>query len=760
MIVHHLFTTSPEARSRAVSAGYSPDGIMCYTPVAAPSAPDAIPFYRYRVDNDHIYTVEPRDISIGSLGPIISNGYYEGIACHLYTSPGPERSPLYALHRSWQPDHFYTPSQTECRAAFGSSYVLETTPGYVLTTEADTRELLYRGYNASTGDHLYTTSSYEIGSAQGYTPEYPPYADLPTIFVPKAATDVIPVYQLTNSQSGAPLYTTSKDEVNRLIKSPTTTLLFDGVAFHLFSTPQANGDAERVPVYQLMSPAHEAQIFTISHEERDRAMSELGFLDQGILGYAMRTAAPGTKPLFRCARAARRLLIDARLATPPRRAQASRWLLTTERRYPDEARFSKAPGEALGEARDRGYREALIAEGAPLLDRDLNLLGDLASARLHEAIERCIGNGVVRTDAHGSKGFMIKGVSEDPSNAANDRDFVISAGSFLLGGVMIDCPADLRYRAQTPPEGQAPLATWSAPPEARWGEERERVDLVYLDVFVVEQSGSDNAADLGALTTTLSVPGWVVRVAEGGSLPPELHGHRYCPLAAILLPTRGELRGHVSDEQIEDLRVHLRGLHEIQARVTEIQSAARPSFEEINDSYFSYGTTPIVTRGVTFSVSGKRAHVGKVSATTDGCMSPIVHQGKGWFKAGYEITIPPPVEPGKRTITISNGFGSDSRDLNVSTIGPQVENFSPPILSPHPRGDSFVVVGKDMDLTRAVRFVRTDNQQHFYITRNVVATTEKVRVYYGDMDRASYQVYLMMTTSELLLPPTFLVQDP
>ncbi len=750
MIAYHLYTTSAAARGRAVSVGYNPGGVAFHTPVPAPSDLGAIALYRYRVGNDHIYTTDPHDISAGTLGSS-PNDIFETIACHLYGSPAQGRSPLYELYR-WSPsDHFYTRLGSVCKSVHnGGSYTFRRTHGFV----SDTAEAqLYRAYNSSTGDHFYTTSYDEISlaTASGYSIEGPPANNAAeAMYVPSTPNDVVPVYQLKDLRTGRFVYTTSRDEVTRLIKYSSSMVLFEGAAFFLFSrADDGAGGLGRTPVYLLSNPSLEMQIFTTSREERDHAMGELGFLDAGIAGYAAKEASATTRPLFVCEREARSQVVSASFQ-PARGERASNWLLSAERQYPAEARFSKAPSDVLRGARESGYNEVLIAEGVPLLDRDINALGDLAAARLYEAFERRFGNGAVTTDAHGDRGFAIKAVSEDPVSPANEDDFVISAGSFLVGGILITCPADVRYSAQE--AGQAPLAR---PREAQWGDPRNRVDVAYLDVWIEEESGSNNASDLGAQTTTLSVPRWAVRVAEGGALPPEPRGHRYCPLAAILRPTRGELRGLVSNEQIEDLRVRIRSLREIEDRVAAIRSAAQLSFVDVNNKYIPIQPVT-VTRGNEIVVTGYRMHVGKAIATIDGREVPAKHVSEGWFGAGLRIIIPPPIEPGTRYLYITNGFGGNGWLLTLNVATPFVSTTTVPSLKRYPQGDSLTLYGENLDLARAIRFSASGSS---YVTSDLAVSTNKIKVYYKPMPVGSYTAYVVTAQgAEIQVPMTIWVE--
>ena len=62
--------------------------------------------------------------------------------------------------------------------------------------------------------------------------------------------------------------------------------------------PSASG---RVPLYRLSSPSAHDRLYTTSPEERNRVLQE-GYHDEGVAGYVDTTQAPGTLPLYRLAK--------------------------------------------------------------------------------------------------------------------------------------------------------------------------------------------------------------------------------------------------------------------------------------------------------------------------------------------------------------------------------------------------------------------------------------------------------------------------
>src|SRR5437588_927980 len=135
--------------------------------------------------------------------------------------------------------------------------------------------------------------------------------------------------------------------------------------------------------------------------------------------------------------------------------------------------FSKDPKQVFQEATKKGYSRVRFQQGKPLLDRELNLLGDLAHpGRLAEPY---IGSGVPA----GSDGFAITNLVPN--------DFTIGAGRCLVNGNEV-VTTNTTYQKQ-PNQGNVvnfPAATFG----------------VYLHIFPTEFTDAEdpdlkNAGDVG-----------------------------------------------------------------------------------------------------------------------------------------------------------------------------------------------------------------------------------------------------------------------
>ena len=88
-------------------------------------------------------------------------------------------------------------------------------------------------------------------------------------------------------------YTADSNERNNAIQN----LRFsdEGIACYLFST-QVPGSA---PLFRAWHPPTGAHLYTMNVAERDRATTTLGYVAEGITGYIYGGQQPGTNPLYR-----------------------------------------------------------------------------------------------------------------------------------------------------------------------------------------------------------------------------------------------------------------------------------------------------------------------------------------------------------------------------------------------------------------------------------------------------------------------------
>lgn len=153
--------------------------------------------------------------------------------------------------------------------------------------------------------------------------------------------------------------------------------------------------------------------------------------------------------------------------------------------------FSRDPEAVLQEAITSGYSRIRFQQGKPLLDRELNLLADLASPQ--RFARNNFGNGI---RGEGSD-FLITNL-DVPGN-----DFRIRAGACLVDGYEVVLPANTTYRTQPRTDNVVALPAGAS--------------NVYLRVIRSETTGASDAAllnalDVGAETSVREKVEWEVLV--------------------------------------------------------------------------------------------------------------------------------------------------------------------------------------------------------------------------------------------------------
>lgn len=136
---------------------------------------------------------------------------------------------------------------------------------------------VYRMYNKSTSEHLYTTSAAEYGMCG-----VGPYADWMAEGVAWQAPmeSDVPVYRLYNEGSGDHHYTADQAECDELVAEHGWTM--EGVAFY-------SASEEDIPIYRLyngnlMRGQHH---YTTDESERDALVQRFDWVDEGIAFYSL-----------------------------------------------------------------------------------------------------------------------------------------------------------------------------------------------------------------------------------------------------------------------------------------------------------------------------------------------------------------------------------------------------------------------------------------------------------------------------------------
>lgn len=318
--------------------------------------------------------------------------------------------------------------------------------------------------------------------------------------------------------------------------------------------------------------------------------------------------------------------------------------------------FSKEPLQNLISNQDKGYVGLHVEQGVPVLDRDLNLLNDLVSARVRSVVTRYIGNGTAR----GVEGFQIQAI---PAN----NDFEIQTGMLgpgvcLVGGIEVVIEANINYSSQT----DAPALTT---PNITQPDPRE--DTVYLDVWLEEVDGIEdtdllNGDDIGVQTSVRQRPVWVVQVAEGVPVPAPDPGHFHYALALL---TRPRNEAEIQNNMITDLRQVIRPLVDVEERLAFLESlVVLPAFDPPPNEFLpplGGEGTPVTLSGKNFNIGTPRVFFGAVEAVVNSFTATEI-----------QTVVPAGLVAGPTKITVITDVG------NATTVG----DFTAIVVVP-PAGD-------------------------------------------------------------------------
>jgi hypothetical protein len=172
----HLYTSNPaEIGTTHVghtgNHGYKFEGVLGY---AYPAQHHVKSVYRYwqPSTHDHLYTADPHEIGVHNHGETGKHGYQsEGVAFHIFTHHHHGLVPVYRYWQGTTHDHLYTSNPNEIGTTQpgqtgNHGYSYEGVLGYVSPSPFHGGVPIYRYWQPSTHDHLYTTNVGEIGATQ------------------------------------------------------------------------------------------------------------------------------------------------------------------------------------------------------------------------------------------------------------------------------------------------------------------------------------------------------------------------------------------------------------------------------------------------------------------------------------------------------------------------------------------------------------------------------------------------------------------
>lgn len=211
--------------------------------------------------------------------------------------------------------------------------------------------------------------------------------------------------------------------------------------------------------------------------------------------------------------------------------------------------YSKDPNTVLQDARAKGYSRVLFQQGKPMLDRDLNLLGDLNSTR--RLAKHYVGRGPLPAEVDWEQNNAFKITGLDFAN----NDFVIKAGTIIVDGLEVVLAQDTTYKTQPHRENVKPLPSGYS--------------VVYLRVFTSEVGEADdpelqNNEDLGFATSLRERVEWEVSVVPYGEAFPPVDPYY---VLALMTP---------SANSVTDQRVPLQTLEQV-ARELRLAAGNQPT---------------------------------------------------------------------------------------------------------------------------------------------------------------------------------------
>jgi hypothetical protein len=266
------WTDDENRKTSYVNMGYSLEsntfnGFSGLADLPQPAA-GRLNIYRAQGISSYLYTT-----SLYELETTIKMGYtYEG----LLTTANATNSgtPVYRLQRNGK--YFYTTDQNERNKAIQSYGMTDEGVGFYLDNTSDQ---LYRLANTTSGKYLYTNSTREVMTAantNGWVYE--------TLLFNKNISPS-PIYRFLNIFNNRHFYTIDLNEATRITNKGWR---YETEAFY---ADKGSGQ----PVYRLL--AHDKHFYTTNVAERDIAVKQYGYIDEGVAFYVSSTTT--TSPVYR-----------------------------------------------------------------------------------------------------------------------------------------------------------------------------------------------------------------------------------------------------------------------------------------------------------------------------------------------------------------------------------------------------------------------------------------------------------------------------
>ena len=318
--------------------------------------------------------------------------------------------------------------------------------------------------------------------------------------------------------------------------------------------------------------------------------------------------------------------------------------------------YSSDPKTTLQSALDRGYSRVRFQQGKPILDRELNLVMDLASPE--RIAQQYLGDGVPA----GSQGFQITGLN------VGANDFNILPGNCLVNGRVVTLALPTTYKGQPHTTNVGPLPAGAS--------------NVYLRVFATEiaaaqDPGLNNAGDVGFETAIREKTDWEILVSGA---PINAPGH-------LLLAVIDTGANSVTDKRRTGLTLSALGDEITIARGTEPSLSAKLKTTDQTLAAVQGAVTAV--QGEVATARGTTAQVGNrlnASLANDGTLKPGIVSIQKMANTVFTVQMSVPAAPaaGQKTeqaITILNTDDPAFLLVSVHFDGPRTAPILPIPLS-------------------------------------------------------------------------------
>jgi hypothetical protein len=268
----------------------------------------AVHRYYHEGTHDHLYTNSADEIGTTVVGQKGKHDYkYEGVAFTVFNHHHAGLVPVYRYWQGSTHDHLYTTNAGEIGTTTpgqtgNHGYTFEGVLGYVSPNEFPGAAAILRYWQGDTHDHLYTVNAGEIGTTTpGQAGNHGYKFEGVLGYAYPAQHDIAPVYRYWSPATNDHLYTTNAGEIGTTTPGQTGNHGYtsEGVGFYIF----AHQHAGLVPVYRYWQGDTHDHLYTANAGEIGTTTpgqtGNHGYKFEGILGYVSPNPFHGGVPIHR-----------------------------------------------------------------------------------------------------------------------------------------------------------------------------------------------------------------------------------------------------------------------------------------------------------------------------------------------------------------------------------------------------------------------------------------------------------------------------